>query len=293
MSNHITVTEDDIKSSEFKPRIGHGDLQNLYQHVKTQWPKGYRAHYLSMRIERALSWLEQAERSAEERDYFLAFIAYWIAYNSLYGKYQPNKKSVPEKERREYKIQKDFHRKISGCGSGEGLREISEVLKEKKAVIEGIVCHDFLSRLHWDYLHFELYGHDATEEEEWQRSAKWKKRLDKDKKKLDALLDRLEADPGDTGAVKKILDLLFPDRIYTLRNQVFHGGSVRGKITSFGEVSAEKKGYTNISQVSRSVKIMVFLIPLFIKVVMENPEKGLWSSPNSPVIDRGDARLRQ
>ena len=293
MSKYTTVGPEDIDPGEFIPDIKHEDL-------RSQWQQGDWTRYVSMRIERALSWLEQAERSAEERDYFLAFISYWISYNSLYGKYQPkyrkhrqNRRGVPEAEQKEYKMQEEFHKKISECKNGKGLQGISRILTEKRRVVEGIVCHEFLSQPHWNYLHFEAYGHGEAEEPEWRSSKGWKNWLDKDKKSLDEFLRRLDANPGDTDAVKEILDLLFTKRIYTLRSQVIHGGSVRGRITSSEDVFMEERGYTNISQVSRSAKIMVFLIPLFIKVVMENPRKDLWSNPGSPVIDRGDARLRQ
>ena len=67
-----------------------------------------------------------------------------------------------------------------------------------------------------------------------------------------------------------ILTLLF-DRLYVLRNQILHGG-------------ATWKGSVNRAQVRDGAAIMGFLVPLFIKVMMDHPDQP-WGSNYYPVVD--------
>ena len=59
-------------------------------------------------------------------------------------------------------------------------------------------------------------------------------------------------------------------RLYTLRNQLIHGG-------------ATWKNGANRSQIKDGVAFLSKLVPILILVMMENP-KELWGSANYPVI---------
>lgn len=65
-----------------------------------------------------------------------------------------------------------------------------------------------------------------------------------------------------------ILCILF-DRLYVLRNQIIHGSSTR---------SSNK----NRSQVRDGTKIIAFLVPRFIELLMDNPQQE-WAPPVYPV----------
>lgn len=67
-----------------------------------------------------------------------------------------------------------------------------------------------------------------------------------------------------------ILSTLF-DRLYVLRNQLIHGG-------------ATWNGRVNRAQVRDGAAIMAFLVPLFIELMMDNPEMA-WGPPYYPVVD--------
>ncbi len=69
---------------------------------------------------------------------------------------------------------------------------------------------------------------------------------------------------------KLILTTLY-DRLYVLRNQIVHGG-------------ATWNSRVNRSQVQDGARIMAFLVPLFIDLMMDNPEIS-WGAPYYPVID--------
>jgi len=67
-----------------------------------------------------------------------------------------------------------------------------------------------------------------------------------------------------------VLSFVF-DRLYILRNQLIHGG-------------ATWNSAVNRSQVSDSAAILGFLMPVFIDIMMDNPD-GDWGQPFYPVVD--------
>lgn len=67
-----------------------------------------------------------------------------------------------------------------------------------------------------------------------------------------------------------ILAMLF-DRLYVLRNQILHGG-------------ATWNSSVNRSQVRDGATIMGFLVPTFVKVMMDHPEE-LWGANYYPVVN--------
>jgi hypothetical protein len=66
-----------------------------------------------------------------------------------------------------------------------------------------------------------------------------------------------------------ILSTLF-DRLYVLRNQLIHGG-------------ATWKSSVNRDQVKDGRKILSFLVPLFIDIMLDNPNEP-WGAPCYPVV---------
>jgi hypothetical protein len=68
----------------------------------------------------------------------------------------------------------------------------------------------------------------------------------------------------------RVLSFVF-DRLYVLRNQLIHGGSTWS--------SAVNRG-----QVSDGAAILGFLCPVFIDIMMDNPNED-WGQPFYPVVD--------
>ena len=66
-----------------------------------------------------------------------------------------------------------------------------------------------------------------------------------------------------------ILNNLF-DRLYVLRNQLMHGG-------------ATWQGSVNRAQVGDGARIMAFLAPLFVGLMMAHPDED-WGLPDYPVV---------
>ena len=67
-----------------------------------------------------------------------------------------------------------------------------------------------------------------------------------------------------------MLTLLF-NRLYILRNQLVHGG-------------ATWKGKVNRSQVQDGKRILGTLVPVFVEIMMDNPQED-WGKPYYPVTD--------
>ena len=67
-----------------------------------------------------------------------------------------------------------------------------------------------------------------------------------------------------------VLTVLF-DRLYVLRNQILHGG-------------ATWNSSVNRDQVRDGAAILGFLIPLFVKVMMDHPDQP-WGANHYPVVD--------
>ncbi len=72
---------------------------------------------------------------------------------------------------------------------------------------------------------------------------------------------------GDTA---RILSFVF-DRLYVLRNQLVHGGSTWN-------------GSVNRDQVRDGAAILGFLVPVFVDIMMDNPDVD-WGRPFYPVVD--------
>lgn len=73
-----------------------------------------------------------------------------------------------------------------------------------------------------------------------------------------------------SGDSARVLSALF-DRLYVLRNQLVHGG-------------ATWNSGVNRSQVRDGAEILGFLLPIFVDLMMENPQEN-WGRPFYPVID--------
>lgn len=72
---------------------------------------------------------------------------------------------------------------------------------------------------------------------------------------------------GDTA---RVLSFVF-DRLYVLRNQLIHGG-------------ATWNSGVNRAQVRDGAAILAFLLPVFVDLMMDNPEQD-WGKPFYPVVD--------
>lgn len=75
----------------------------------------------------------------------------------------------------------------------------------------------------------------------------------------------------------RVLAILF-DRLYVLRNQLVHGG-------------ATWNSAANRAQIRDGARILGWLLPVFIDLMMDNPAKD-WGPPRYPMVEDGGAARR-
>ena len=64
------------------------------------------------------------------------------------------------------------------------------------------------------------------------------------------------------------------ERLYVLRNQMVHGGATWG-------------GKVNRKQVTDGSALMKLLLPIFVSLMLDNPDYG-WGKPFYPVVNQPD-----
>ena len=87
-------------------------------------------------------------------------------------------------------------------------------------------------------------------------------RFDSSKRRFNGALARHDT--------RTILSMLF-DRLYVLRNQLVHGG-------------ATWNSSVNRDQVRDGARILGFLVPIFVDLMMDNPDVD-WGLPYYPVVE--------
>ena len=72
--------------------LTHEDLREEWERIENRLPER-----LGLRVHRALSWVERAEREQDD-DPDAAFIFYWIAFNATYAQYRPRSLDSTERD---------------------------------------------------------------------------------------------------------------------------------------------------------------------------------------------------
>ena len=195
---------------------------------------------LSLRVHRALSWLDRAEQLADDPDG--CFILLWIAFNAAYATEIDDRFRLSEQETFRAFLAKlvnlDRHGRIAELVWTEFPKSIRVLLDNR------FVFQDF-----WNFQNGSL-----PEEE-------WKRRFAAAKKAAKSALAA-----HDTVTVLAVV----LSRIYTLRNQLIHGG-------------ATWNSSVNREQMRDCVSLMGKLVPLVIEIMMDNPGT-LWGDACYPVV---------
>ena len=194
----------------------------------------------SIRIHRSLSWVSRAEKQDEDLD--ASFIFYWIAFNATYtGSHLSNN---IYSERHTYK---DFFEKILKYDEKEYV--YNAIWNEFSGSIRNLLNNQYIFSSFWNFEN----GHEGFDD--------WEEKFVQSKSMVLKALEHKNT--------QLILEILF-DRLYTLRNQLMHGG-------------ATWNGKVNRSQVTDGQSIISFLIPNFLEIMMNNQNEN-WGKLNFPVV---------
>jgi len=191
-----------------------------------------------IRIHRAISWLKCAEEQADNFD--LKFISLWITFNACYADSDMIDFSLTER-----KQFKDF---------------ISKLVKhDKEDLIFKILWFKFSGPIR--LLIDNKYAYKRFWDANKNNSIDWQSPFEKTKLDSKNYLEQQRVD--------KLLEVVL-DRLYTVRNQLLHGG-------------ATYKSKVNRAQVKDATRILGFLMPVIIDIMITNIDDD-WGEINYPVI---------
>jgi hypothetical protein len=198
---------------------------------------------LALRIHRALSWLQRAEQVSDD-DKDAQFIFLWIAFNAAYAT------EIDERYRlNEQATFRDFLRKLVDLDGG-------------RKRLDGLVWNAFSGSIRvlldnqYVFQDFWSFKNGSMAEKEWKRRFSEAKRV-----------ANLAMGNRETVTVLGIA----LSRIYTLRNQLMHGG-------------ATWNSSVNRDQVRDCTALMGQLVPLVIEIMLDHPE-ALWGDACYPVVE--------
>ena len=194
---------------------------------------------LELRVRRALSWLERAEREKDDDD--AAFIFYWIAFNAAYARDMPH---VPESTER-HRFAGYFTTILS---LDRDNTVYDAIWKRFPNSIRVLLDNKFIFQPFWN--HHAGRGYDN-----------WEDSFERSKRGVRAALAQLDT--------PVVLTTVF-DRLYVLRIQLIHGG-------------ATWQSSVNRDQVRDGARILAFLVPLFVGLMMSRPDID-WGPPDYPVV---------
>jgi len=184
---------------------------------------------LSLRVHRALSWLNRAEQLDDDPDG--RFIFLWIAFNAAYA--------TAIDERFRLSEQETFRAFLAKLVDLDGKGRFAELVwTEFPTSIRVLLNNQYVFQDFWSFQNGSLA------EDEWQRRFAAARKA-----------ARLALGSHDTVTVLSVV----LSRIYTLRNQLIHGG-------------ATWNSSVNRDQIRDCVNLMGKLVPLVIEVMMDHPE---------------------
>jgi len=195
---------------------------------------------LRLRVHRALSWLDRAEQ-ADDKDG--RFIFLWIAFNAAYACEIDERYRLSEQD-----AFKAFLEKL--CALDKRKRIDALVWREFSGSIRVLLDNPYVFQSFWEHQNGKI-GEDE-----------WKARFASGKKAAQQALV--------SGNTPRLLGVLF-NRIYTLRNQLIHGG-------------ATWSGAVNREQLRDCVSLLSKLVPLVIELMMDSPDT-LWGDACYPVVE--------
>ena len=215
---------------------------------------------MALRVHRAISWIGRAEDCKGDDD--AKFIFLWIAFNAAYAderEFQsqahaakqngqakgPQTKEKGPGERSSFNT---FFRKIDKLDRDRVLQKA--VWDRFSGPVRVLMNNKYVYRPFWHHKN-GIPGYTHWESSFEYNKSQFKKTFQKND-------------------IVGVLGFIF-DRLYVLRNQIVHGGSTWNS-------------NVNRNQMRDGAKILAFLMPVFIDLMMDNPDED-WGRPFYPVVE--------
>ncbi|EBC1276300.1 hypothetical protein F8606_07935 [Salmonella enterica] len=213
----------------------------MFEKLKIQH-RTMREHFspnLSLRVHRSLSWLQRAEMAEDDDG---RFIFLWIAFNAAYAT------EIDDNYRLSEQVSfRNFLEKLCGLDEHKQIEQL--VWQEFSGSIRILLNTPFVLQSFWD--------HHSGKISETQ----WKERLKHDRKIASMALA--------SSNTPQLLGVIF-SRLYTLRNQLIHGG-------------ATWNSSVNRKQLKDCTSLLGKLVPVVIALMMSHPDT-LWGNACYPVV---------
>lgn len=266
MSRKFEILEEkwNRQHADFTEKYPNIDFKNISENEKKTFFK--RQDFL-LRIRRANSWFDRAKQlkqlrkeNEEERkkDLDSQFIFFWISFNALYAR-DPHDFSENEGDREQERF-KNYLRKLLKFDNNAHNSHIYKAIKNTRAVTK-LLKNKFVDPGFWEYYHKNFLKRGETKKWSTER------------------ITKSFNDAKEEANTSKMLSIIF-GRLYYLRNQIIHGGSAW-------------KVDLNRGQLRDATEIMYKLLPIFINLMLENPEDDWGKSfyprvGGKPIIYPGD-----
>lgn len=210
--------------------------REYYLHNRQQYAEPFR-----LRIHRALSWLKKAASSAEDWD--IQFITLWIAFNAAYAKETEYGNSSPDRE--------GFRQFIQAVCHLDSEHKIYHLVWNTfSGSLKSLLDNPYAFKAFWDY-------HNGSISE-----LAWQEQFSSARKKAYAALASKDTDT--------VLAIVF-DRLYTIRNQLIHGGATYGSSV-------------NRQQLKSGCAILGTCIPAILMIMQQHHSHNAWGQPFYPVV---------
>jgi len=193
---------------------------------------------LTIRIHRAISWLKSAEKQDDNLD--LKFISLWVSFNACYAVNLNGISSKPEKAKL-----RDF---TSSLVEFDRTRLYNLFWEKYSGPVKVLIENKFVFEKFWEYKRGEANDY-----------------LPAFNKSITSATNCLSKQNIE-GLIEIVLE-----RLYTLRNQLIHGG-------------ATYNSKLNRSQLKDACNIMQLLVPIIIDIMLENGEHD-WGEIAYPVVN--------
>lgn len=216
----------------------HASLKAYYEQHKNNYPEAFR-----LRIHRALSWLNKAEQLARAKDSDMQFISLWISFNALYAR-EINGEQLSESETFNY-----FFEQLYALDQEKSLYHL--VWRKFPGAIRIFMDNDYVFQPFWEYQNGRISEKDYLKANIIHRE------------RFYSAIERQHT--------ANLLALIF-QRLYTLRNQLVHGG-------------ATYHSAANRAQILDACTILHSLIPAQLAVMMKNPLALDWGDPFYPYLE--------
>lgn len=196
----------------------------------------------SLRIHRALSWMQRAETSGDDDD--VAFICLWIAFNAAYA--QDSMATTTERQ-----AFRDFLNELCALDQSKALATL--VWQVFPGPIRVLLDNQYMFQPFWDALNNPRA--DGSIPDGWRES-------------FDEARGRAQRAMAKQDTARVLYEVFV--RLYTLRNQLMHGG-------------ATWNSSVNRAQVRDGRALLARILPVMLNVMMDKPQR-FEGKPFYPVV---------